>query len=107
MTFTLTWTRWTMRFLKHYHQSMLSLVSPKLNKTLSAAIIGNIVTSEITHEATGKFKKSAAHASYTDTSVQGISHAGIDLIQIIADNFNADILVSPSPMVSCLPTHSQ
>ena len=32
--------------------SMLSLVSPKLNKTLSAAIIGNIVTSEVTHEAT-------------------------------------------------------
>ena len=32
--------------------SMLSLVSPKLNKTLSAAIIGNIVTSEVTNEAT-------------------------------------------------------
>ena len=110
--------------------SMLSLVSPKLNKTLSAAIIGNIVTSEVTNEATdcprftypgfqkvvdklydyrvtcsyqevGKFKKSAAHASYTDTSVQGISHAGTDLIQIIADNFNADILVtSPNGKLS-------
>ena len=31
--------------------SMLSLVSPKLNKTLSAAMIGNIVTSEVTNEA--------------------------------------------------------
>ena len=49
----------------------------------------------------GKFKKDAAHASYTDTSVQGISHAGTDLIQIIADNFNADILVtSPNGKLS-------
>ena len=113
--------------------SMLSLVSPKLNKTLSVAIIGDIVTSEVTNEATDlqialglltrdskkvvdklydysvtcsydevvRFKKSAAHASYKDTSVQGISHAGTGLIQIIADNFNADI----SPSNGCLPTH--
>ena len=32
--------------------SMLSLVSPKLNKTLSVAIIGDIVTSEVTNGAT-------------------------------------------------------
>ena len=32
--------------------SKLSLVSPRLNKTLSATTIGNIVTSEVTNEAT-------------------------------------------------------
>ena len=49
-----------------------------------------------------RFKKSAAHSSYTDTSVQGISHAGTGLIQIIADNFDADI----SPRNGKLSTHA-
>ena len=116
--------------------SMLSLVSPKLNETLYFAIIGDIVTSEVTNEATDlsdlqialgvltrdsekvvdklydyrvtcsydevvRFRKSAAHASYKDTSVQGIYHAGTGLIQIIADNFDADIY----PSNGCLPTY--
>ena len=103
--------------------SLLSLISPKLNKTLAAAMIGNIITSQVTNQATDmqialgiltrdskkvvdklydyrvtcsydevvRFKKSAARASYADTRLQGISDSSNGLIQIIADNFDADI----------------
>lgn len=37
-----------------------------------------------------RFKKSAAHASYTDTSVHGIFDFSAGFIRIIADIFDAD-----------------
>lgn len=103
--------------------SLLSLISPKMNRTLAAAMVGNIVTSQVTNQPTDlqialglltrdskkvvdqlyhfkvtcsydevmRFKKSAAHASYSDAGLQGLSDAGDGLIQIVADNFDADI----------------
>ena len=43
------------------------------------------------YDEVARFKKSAALASYTDTSVQGLADSSSGLVQIIADNFDADI----------------
>ena len=84
-------------------------------------MVGNIVTSQVTHmdlqialgilsrdskknvnklndykvtstyDEVVRFKKSTAIAACTDTCVQGITDARTGLIQIIFDNFDADI----------------
>ena len=43
------------------------------------------------YDEVARFKKAAALAAFTDTCVQGITDARTGLIQIIFDNFDADI----------------
>ena len=114
--------------------ALLAAVSPKLDKTLPALLIGNIVTSVVRNQPTDlqvalgvllrdskmmvshmndyrvtcsydevlRFKKSAAVAAAIDPSQQGIADVNDGLVQVICDNFDADIS-SPSGKLS---THS-
>ncbi|MPC81316.1 hypothetical protein E2C01_075923 [Portunus trituberculatus] len=94
--------------------SLISLISPKMKRTsLAAAMVGNIVTSQVTNQPTDlqialglltrdskkvvdqlydfrvtcsydevmRFKKSAAHASYSDACLQRLSDASSRLLQ--------------------------
>lgn len=113
---------------------LLASVSPKLDNTLPAILIGNMVTSIVTNQSTDlqialgvllrdskmivnhmydygitcsydevlRFKKSAAVAAAQDLNQQGISNSHHGLVQIVADNFDADIC-SPNGKLS---THS-
>ena len=101
---------------------------PKLDHTLLAALIGNIITVTLKHQPTSlqvsigvlfreskkilgythdydevlHFKKSAAVAALKDSSVHGISKAENGLVQIVVDSFDDDIS-SPNGKLS---THS-
>ena len=93
---------------------LLSLVSPKLNSSLSACMVGNIVTSMVTNGSTAlqialsvlvrqkslierlydfgvTFKASVAHAADKIQNLRGISDCGIGLVQTVADNFDVNI----------------
>ena len=115
-------------------QDLLSSVSKKLDNSLPAILIGNIVTSVVTNHPTDlqialgvllrdsrktvchmhdyrvtcsydellRFKKSAAVDAATKLSQQGISDARHGLVQMVSDNFDADIY-SPNGKLS---THS-
>ena len=101
----------------------LAKISPKLDRTLPAILIGNIITSLLTNSFTTlqialgvlmrdykdlvnhfydfgitcsydgiiRFKKSAALAATTQSSLSGISDNHTRMVQTIADNFVADI----------------
>ena len=102
---------------------LLSKVSPKLDNTLPALLIGSIITSVVKNHATSlqvdiagkmgeskklinslysykvtcsysefrRFKKSCACAAVEDIKLSGISNADHGLVQVIVDNFDADI----------------
>ena len=104
-------------------QVLLKNISPALDKTLPALLMGNMVTSTLRRHPTDlqialgvlmrdskklinnlydfgvtcsydevqRFKRSAAKAASQDISLQGISDATNGLVQVIADNFDADI----------------
>ena len=114
--------------------ALLSKLSPKLDKTLPAILIGSIVTSILKNYPTGLqialgvkmgrarqlvellhefgisctydellcFKRSAAIAATKDISLTGISDHTDGLVQVVVDNFDADI----SSQNGKLSTHS-
>ena len=52
-----------------------------------------------------RFKKSAAVAASTNPSKQGISDARQGLIQVVADNFDCDIMFSKWQVVHSFPCY--
>lgn len=102
---------------------LLKELSPKLDKTLSAILVGSMITSAMRNHPTTlqidlgvlmrdskklvnhmhafgvtcsydevlRFKKSAALAATTDMDLSGISRAEGGLVQVVVDNFDADI----------------
>ena len=101
---------------------LLSLVSPKLNSSLSACMVENIVTSMVTNRPTAlqialgvlvrqkslieqlydfgvtssydgilRFKASVAHETAKIQNFRGISDCGIELVQTVSDNYDANI----------------
>ncbi|XP_078661436.1 uncharacterized protein LOC144905583 [Branchiostoma floridae x Branchiostoma belcheri] len=113
--------------------SLLSKLSTKLDHTLPAALIGNIVTNAISgsfttlqialgvflnrkglieqfHEFLAscsydevlRFKASAAAAAVSNASLRGHVHAENSLVQLVSDNFDAQI----SSQNGLLSTHS-
>ena len=113
---------------------LLTKLSPKLNRTLPAILIGCMITSTLHNHPTDlqidlgvlvrdskkliellhafgvtcsydeilRFKKSAAFSAAADMDLLGISQADSGLIQVVADNFDADI----SSQNGKLSTHS-
>jgi len=113
---------------------LLSKLSPKLDRTLPAILIGSILTSIVKNYPTGlqvalgvkmgrskqlvsllkefgvtctydelqRFKRSAAKAATADCSLTGLADSSSGLVQVIADNFDADI----SSQNGKLSTHS-
>ena len=100
--------------------NLLSEISGNLDGTLPALLIGNIVTSVFSnrpmhlqlslgnlirdsktllntfrvtcsYDEILRFKKSAALAATKDTNLSGIKDGSMGLIQVVADNFDADI----------------
>lgn len=59
------------------------------SKSLLAHLYDYRVT--CTHDEVLRFKKSAAIAKDTDIQDQGISHASVGLVQVVADNFDATL----------------
>ena len=114
--------------------TLFAKISPKLDRTLPAILIGNIITSLLTNSFTTlqislgvlmkdskdlvnhlydfggtcsyeeiiRFKKSAALAATTQSSLSGISDNHTGLVQAIADNFDVDI----SSQYGKVSTHS-
>ena len=115
-------------------QSLLTQITDKFDQSLTALMIGNIVTSEVTNQTTDlqialgillresksipnhmhdysvkcsydevlRFKKSVTVAASIDPKLQGIYSVDHGLVQIVADNFDAEISC-PNGKVS---THS-
>ena len=103
--------------------NLLAHLSPKLNNTLPALLIGSIITAVVagyptqlqialavllrdskelvksmsnfgvtcTYDELLRFKKSAAAAAAKSSELTGISKAEDGLVQIVVDNFDADI----------------
>ena len=96
--------------------ALLAKISPKLDRTLPAILIGNIITILLTNSFTTlqialgvlvnhfhdigvtcsydeilRFTKSASLAATTQSSLSGISDNHTGLVQAIADNIDADI----------------
>lgn len=114
--------------------ALLTKLSPKLDHTLPATMIGSIITSTLHNHPTDlqidlgvlirdskklinllhafgvtcsydeilRFKKSAAFSAAADMDFLGISQADSGLIQVVVDNFDADI----SSQNGKLSTHS-
>ena len=91
---------------------LLSKVSPSLNKTLCAGLIGNIITAAVTSHPLGLFAREkkiqqlyafGASASYNEIRRYKISAAATknilevklnsnqELIQVICDNYDANV----------------
>jgi len=113
---------------------LLGNISPKLDNTLPALLIGSIVTSVVNNHPTSlqislalkmgeskqlvnsmhgygvtctyselrRLRKSAALTAVQDKTMRGISKAEDGLVQVIVDNFDADI---SSQMGKFLPIH--
>jgi hypothetical protein len=102
---------------------VLAKLSPKLDNTMPALLIGSVISSILKNQATNlqiglavkmgeskklindmykygvsctytemrRFKRSVAKAAVTDIKLSGISDADKGLVQVIVDNFDAEI----------------